>query len=353
MIITSESQLKLNDFVEIISKEENLILYNNKTEAAIKINPSSFFIIDVIRNEPKKIEEIFYLLQITSSSQKVKIKSFYFQLFEKGMLEIDKKQFDYIPSYKSKNYKISREFSLINKNLTVNVKDDFLIINSYYKFIVSILLLIITLGFSLSTIYSNKNILFIKNDLNILFILSILIIHIIIHETAHAYFVLKYGARIKSVGIGLLYYFIPHAFVKYSQAFRLNNFQKTTISYVGPLVDSIFIYISITLIYTQSWINEYDIYILLVYQTTILLFNCNLLMPSDLFKMIENFFNLKNLRITSKDIFINNFRKHKKQISLKKNIIYSTYFIICFTYIFLLFILMFVNILFLVSGVIK
>ncbi|HAR6090353.1 TPA: hypothetical protein I1663_002568, partial [Staphylococcus pseudintermedius] len=85
-IISCESQLKLNDFVEIINKEEGVILYNTETEVVIKINPSSLFIIDIIKNEPKKMADIFIFLKITSTMQKRRIKDFYFQLFKKGMI---------------------------------------------------------------------------------------------------------------------------------------------------------------------------------------------------------------------------------------------------------------------------
>ncbi|MGO4036008.1 site-2 protease family protein [Staphylococcus pseudintermedius] len=352
-IISCESQLKLNDFVEIINKEEGVILYNTETEVVIKINPSSLFIIDIIKNEPKKMADIFIFFKITSTMQKRRIKDFYFQLFKKGMIEINNEQFKYVHSNKYRTYKISKEFFFKNKSVSVNVKSDYLLINSYYKFIMSIMLIIVTLGISLFTLYNNRYILQHKTDINIHFIFLFIIIQIIIHETAHAYFVLKYGARIKSVGIGLLYYFIPHAFVKYSQAFRLNNFQKATISYAGPLVDSIFIYLSIVLISTSNLIDKLDVYVLLFYQSTILLFNCNLLMPSDLFKMIENFLKLKNLRINSKKTFINNFKKDKEDIEISKNIFYTSYFILCILYVVIIFILFLINFLFLVKGMTK
>lgn len=81
-IISCESQLKLNDFVEIINKEEGVILYNTETEVVIKINPSSLFIIDIIKNEPKNGRYI-YFFKITSTMQKEELKISTFNYLKK------------------------------------------------------------------------------------------------------------------------------------------------------------------------------------------------------------------------------------------------------------------------------
>lgn len=235
---------------------------------------------------------------------------------------------------------INFNFSWIKQN------KNFISVNSNFKFVLILLLFLLTICLSIITLKANYIYIYGLQNINFVVVITILLLHITVHEFSHAYMVLKHGARLKSIGIGLLYYFLPSAFIKYQGKFKLPYDSQTIISLIGPIVDSCLIMISI-LLFNISEFKEL-FYLIILYQTTFLLFNCNPLMPSDLLKGIESYLKIPNIRKTSKEVVFHNFKN--KDISTLKIIIYHLYFFACILYLIVILFILTMNIFYFIKG---
>lgn len=137
----------------------------------------------------------------------------------------------------------------------------------------------------------------ISGSLSWLVIIPAIILHLCLHEIAHAVVLQKFGIQIRQAGIGLLYYIFPIAYVDTTDTYRLRNkYDRAMAAWVGPVFDLAGAAISAVISLSSGgwWGDQFQV--LLGIQLTIFLFNVNPLLPSDGLRAIEALMGEFNLR---------------------------------------------------------
>lgn len=296
-----ERKFYLNEKVKIITNEDNDIFVIQKDyNKHFKINEVTAFLLNLLSQQSLNIEQMVnqlrqqYLQVGKIESQKVEL--IIDNLFKNGILEcegvnnvsVNKKKGQAILKYE------------INPTLLLDVKvkkNTNFLFNSRFKlvaFIICYFLFSVSLYFyTLNTI----NYSYFSYE-GILRILPVIIIHILGHEMAHMYVCQKMGGTVNKIGIGLLYYFIPVAFVTYKDTYLISKTSQAKIAIAGPLFDLMMLMIVCTVMLITDSFN----YLLFPYSMMLFsmqFFNLNILMPSDLYRFLESLSNHYNIRRNS------------------------------------------------------
>lgn len=129
-----------------------------------------------------------------------------------------------------------------------------------------------------------------------LLVLPFLFLHLVGHELSHAMMCKKLGGNVREVGIGLLYYVMPVAYVDLTDTYRLDRRSRAKMAIIGPIYDLSMCLVSSSMVLVLTGFNQSLAYTLLFVQFMIFCFNCNLFIPSDLFRTLENLFKMTNVR---------------------------------------------------------
>jgi putative peptide zinc metalloprotease protein len=181
-----------------------------------------------------------------------------------------------------------------------------------------------------------------------------ILVHLMLHELSHIIACKKLGGRVKEVGLGLLYYFIPVAFVTYKDTYRLSKLSRAKMAIVGPMFDlSAMALVSIMLMIFPHL--HYIFIPLLFLQLSFLMFNLNLLLPSDAYRFIESLSQNYNVRRRAfQYVFAVIMRRerqlHLRNLNTKSKVFYFTYTFLSVSYICLLFTLMMTMIRYIFGG---
>nr|WP_305025140.1 site-2 protease family protein [Paenibacillus sp. JX-17] len=131
--------------------------------------------------------------------------------------------------------------------------------------------------------------------LNFLRVIPFFMLVVIIHELSHIIACKRMGGQIKEIGVGLLYYFIPVAFVTYKDTYRLTKAARARIAIAGPVSDITILNVLLLIMETQPHLTRYTFPLILVI-ISMQLFNMNVLLPSDLFRFLESLSGQYNIR---------------------------------------------------------
>jgi len=116
----------------------------------------------------------------------------------------------------------------------------------------------------------------------------VMLCEIFLHESAHAVAMAFNQVRAKNAGVGLLFRFIPLAYVDRTDSYRhRGRLGRVLISLVGPLVDLVLAGVSAAVIVNSSGAVATFFHLLLLMQILSLLANLNPLFPSDGYHAIE------------------------------------------------------------------
>jgi len=119
-------------------------------------------------------------------------------------------------------------------------------------------------------------------------VIAVMLCEIFLHESAHAIAMAFNRVRAKDAGVGLLFRFIPLAYVDRTDSYRhQGRFGRVLISLVGPLVDLVLAGVSAAVILNSSGAVATFFHLLLLMQILSLLANLNPLFPSDGYHAIE------------------------------------------------------------------
>ncbi|MGF7050665.1 putative peptide zinc metalloprotease protein [Paenibacillus sp. DS2015] len=168
-------------------------------------------------------------------------------------------------------------------------------------------------------------------------IIPLMFIQIIIHEIFHAVCSLRLGGKIRSIGFGLLYYIIPVGYIDVTDNHLLGRKKRAVIALAGPMFDSLAILLTVSCVWLVPSISDV-LYTFLMLQFSILIFNCNLLLPSDGLRFVENWVNVVHLRKHSFEILKHSVLRqplpiYLSRFSFKKRCLYIIYSITATLYI--------------------
>lgn len=106
--------------------------------------------------------------------------------------------------------------------------------------------------------------------------------HMIGHEGSHALTTQYFGVPIRESGVGLLYYFIPVAYVDRTDTYRLKNkWKRVAVALAGPLADLILAGVSAVLIISLHGEWQRIFQGMMLFQLILFVNNLNPLLPTD------------------------------------------------------------------------
>ncbi|WP_214326801.1 hypothetical protein [Nonomuraea sediminis] len=109
-----------------------------------------------------------------------------------------------------------------------------------------------------------------------------------VHETAHALVAQVLRVPVRGLGVALLFYFMPLAYVDRTDAYRLRGRGgRIVLSLAGVMSDGWFTLVTATVAFTTSGLPHHTASIMLVFQLLGLVINLNPLLPSDGYTAIE------------------------------------------------------------------
>jgi putative peptide zinc metalloprotease protein len=124
-----------------------------------------------------------------------------------------------------------------------------------------------------------------------------LFLHLSFHEFAHAVACQQYKVPIREVGVGLLYYLFPFAYVDRSDSHRVQQrIPRVAIAVAGPAADLIGAGVSAAVALTTAGTFRDTAVLLCMAQVANLVANLNPLMPSDGYHALETVLGELNLR---------------------------------------------------------
>jgi putative peptide zinc metalloprotease protein len=162
-------------------------------------------------------------------------------------------------------------------------------------------------------------------------VMGLLTLHMVIHEICHVLASSYYGVRIRELGIGLLYLFVPVAYTDLTDGYRLqSSLQRACIALAGPAFDIAAAGLSALAGFSATGATSATLNTLFYSQIFLFLANINPLLPSDGYHVMEvltghlNFrrrgFTLLLRRVTFRPL-----PPHLRNLTVKQEFIYCLY----------------------------
>lgn len=358
--------LKLNSETQIIERDNEYLIYFYNNKKYFRLSHSAIKLLNILGDKVCTGEDLidYFCNQEGLNKDQVKdqLNHFMFQMIQRGII-----------LYVNSNFIKNMDNSLLDRGEQQEEKTGLQrpilkigtsYINKLFSFVkprysdVSLptmiglcLVFVGLLSFYFYIVNKNQILYIEKVHLNLpifLYVTPWLILHLVCHEFSHAIVTRLHGGKVREVGVGLLYYVIPVAFVDLTDIYRLPKRSRAIISLAGPLFDITAATITAIIFFTQQGDVKFIAYYILSSQLFIIIFNCNLLFPSDIYRAIESMSGEMNLRKHSfeylRSILFNKEKaSYLKNISSTKEIFYVSYAMIATLYIiaFLLVIIVF------------
>ncbi|MFI0978258.1 hypothetical protein ACH4SP_14840 [Streptomyces sp. NPDC021093] len=126
---------------------------------------------------------------------------------------------------------------------------------------------------------------------------GVMLLYVLMHETAHALVAQILGTPVRGLGVALLFYFMPVAYVDRTDAYRFRGRGgRVTLAMAGILSDGWFCALSGVVALNSAGILRDTAALLLGMQLLMLIINLNPLMPSDGYTALEAASGLTNAR---------------------------------------------------------
>ncbi|NRR26431.1 M50 family metallopeptidase [Bacillus velezensis] len=172
----------------------------------------------------------------------------------------------------------------------------------------------------------------------------IMILHLALHEIAHAIVTKAYGITIREAGIALLYYFIPVAYVDRTDTYRLKSKKgRIHIAIAGPYYDILAsgMWAAVAMLDPQGPISD-TAHSISTIQLCLVFSNLNLLLPTDGYHAVEAGVGEISLRKRAFLYFLHviTFRKlpaYLYNITIKRKLVYIIYSCVSLLYVTCLF----------------
>jgi putative peptide zinc metalloprotease protein len=337
-------KLTVNPDVSLISNNQEYMIYINSLKKYFQLGESAIRLFEILKENPFTKEQLIYQFcnkyNLDQDRVQNNLGTFIESMIEKGFIISENKQSLYLTMLTDKNEVYKKKDRPILKIGTskINTLTSFIktsplkeIKNSTFFLLggISITLLIFII-YSMVNFKPDSYLLLNVNYPIFLYMAPWILLHLLLHEFTHAYVCKKVGGELREVGVGLLYYLLPVAYVDLTDTYRLPRKSRALISLSGPVFDLIALSISATIVITQDNFIQLIAYYVLGMQSFIFFMNCNLFFPSDLYRTLENFSKDTNLRKHSfeflRSILSNKERPiYLKRLSPKKEIFYITY----------------------------
>ncbi|MDH2392161.1 hypothetical protein QCN29_25940 [Streptomyces sp. HNM0663] len=128
-------------------------------------------------------------------------------------------------------------------------------------------------------------------------IVGLMIVQTVVHELSHGVACRFYGVRVREIGIGLLFYLVPAAYVDRTDAYRLRTRgPRAVIALAGVALDMLWLGGWAVLALTASGGAAQLSVVMVWLQLGLLLANLNPLLPTDGYHALEAAFGAVNLR---------------------------------------------------------
>jgi putative peptide zinc metalloprotease protein len=135
---------------------------------------------------------------------------------------------------------------------------------------------------------------------------ALVLVQLAVHETFHAIAMRTQGARVREIGVGLLYYFVPVAYVDRTEAYAVRSRPGLVlIALAGPFVDATLIGVAALVALNADGDTHRVLVLYLTAELFLLVANCNPLFRSDGYHAIEAAFGALNMRARSFTILTN------------------------------------------------
>lgn len=337
--------LYLNEHVEFITgANDQPMLYHQQRKKYIRISPFSIEVLQLM-DGTRTLKEIVNILQSKFSTDESdeefieKVYQFFYTLRKADVLNIKpltekkvkkvignitKKPILRLPLFKSLDGITSLLLSIYHFLPAICRK------YSWYVLGVGSLLIYILFflfSFSLNAI-----------QVNLMFVLPFVFLHLIIHELSHAVVTKGYGISIREAGFALLYYFIPVAYVDRTDTYRLKDKKsRIQIALAGPFSDFLIggIWAFIALVASHDGISQFAQLVALL-QLLLVLNNTNLLLPTDGYHAAEALIGEISLRRKALKYFFSviTFRNNPQyeRLSKSRKIVYFGYTLVSISY---------------------
>lgn len=351
--LMSSEKLTVNPDITIFQNNNESMMYFSSTKKYFRMGQSAIQLIEVLQKESYTIDQLIIkfcnVKNLNNNDMQEHLKSFIDQMITKGIiiykegnnshlnnvitnennLRLGKKK---RPLLKAGTTKGNRLFSWISPKSEEVKLSSFIILGI---FAIGCLSLIISVLINYIDLYNNVPSL---RYPVLLYVIPWLLLHMALHESSHAFACKRHGGELREIGVGLLYYILPVAYVDLTDTYRLPNRSRALIALAGPLFDIFALSITSLIIVTQSGDIQTIAYSLLGFQLFVLAINCNLFFPSDLYRSIESFVKDMNLRKHSfeymRSVLLNKERPiYLKKLTPKKEVLYIGYAIIASLYI--------------------
>ncbi|MFE5856859.1 hypothetical protein ACFQ61_27070 [Streptomyces sp. NPDC056500] len=126
---------------------------------------------------------------------------------------------------------------------------------------------------------------------------GVMLLYVLMHESAHALVAQILGTPVRGLGVALLFYFVPVAYVDRTDAYRFRGRGgRVVLAMAGILSDGVFCGLSAVIALNSSGLLRDTAALLLGMQLLMLIVNLNPLMPSDGYTAIEAASGLTNAR---------------------------------------------------------
>lgn len=349
--VSNTSTLRFNHLFEISDIDNNIFLYNKQTEKLFRIPAHAKLILSKIRECNVTIDELLKDLEeafdLTNPDVKAQLTAFLNQMLQVGVISTNTSIPEEEHSTQGSIWKDKLDGRILKFNLVSTLDDDlegfkfklpawskktWTITISIYTFSLCLFIYIFMLNHP-GLFYGSRN---------YFLIIPWLLVHLIGHELLHALMCKHVGGKVKQAGVGLLYYFIPVAYVRTAETFKLSAGKRAAIAAVGPVYDITMAFITLLVtVSTDGTFFHYIAFHIMVFQFSLFIFNCNPLLPTDLFRTIESLSGQMNVRNRSIQfvkgmVFKKNMPLYLKNISVKMKVFYFTYAILSTLYLSLL-----------------
>lgn len=153
-------------------------------------------------------------------------------------------------------------------------------------------------------------------------VISLTVAQLLCHELAHGVACRLFNVPIREAGVGLLYGFLPVAYIDYTDVYRLGNrIHRAAIALAGPLNDALWAGITAVILMSNDRTISVTYYLLII-QKLSLVNNLNPLLPSDGWQAFEALMGKVNVRNRALDHLLTLF---SKGTTSGKTVLYAFY----------------------------